>query len=85
VKLPEAEIDLGCTPGSTLPVSDPRTLLPVKTPAAHCCHDNRNQGKSIQGEEEPEVSLSAAVVSATIRLAFEILLIALQKFLFHSY
>lgn len=65
-------------PGSTLPVSDSRTLLPVKTPAGHCCHDYRNQSKSFQGKKEPEVSLSAAVVSATTRLAFGILVIALQ-------
>jgi len=65
-------------PGSTLPVSDSRTLLPAKTPAGHCCHDYRHESKSIQGEEEPEVSLSAAVVSATTRLAFGILEIPLQ-------
>jgi hypothetical protein len=59
-------------------VSDSHTLLPVKTPAGHCCHDYRNQSKSIQGEEEPEVGLSAAVVSATNLLAFGILVIALQ-------
>jgi hypothetical protein len=59
-------------------VSDSGTLLPVKTPAGHCCHDYRNQSKSIKGEEEPEISLSVAVVSATTRLAFGILVIILQ-------
>ena len=58
-------------------VSDSRTLLPVKTPAGHCCDDYRNQSQSIKGEEEPEITLFTAVVSATTRLAFGMLVIAL--------